>query len=284
MIDIDEFRNERESPASAYFQFLRNLKSQANNDIHAFFEGRDDRSFYMNFVYRFSNNQDVYTYLCQNKKGVYETYGKTLKSHYRAITLFFVDKDHSDILAEKWEQSSNIYVTDLYSIENYLVSAYMLERVWRELFRFSGIMEFNSRHRAKFDEELKRFYQFTTPLMAWVICLKRQGKSPVINNISISRFFNITKELTLEWKNEVQQTSKSISLLETLCREKTPEEGFAIKSMVERELLVFHPKSYIRGKLELQFFVKFVNTLVDSLNHNDENKRKKGLLYNKLAK
>ncbi len=116
-------------------------------------------------------------------------------------------------------------------------------------------------------------------LMAWVICLKRQGKSPVINNISISRFFNITKELTLEWKEEMQQIGKSISLLETLCREKTPEEGVDIKSMAERELLVLHPKSYIRGKLELQFFVKFINTLLDSLKHsvvaNDENKSTK---------
>ncbi len=279
MIDLDEFRNERESPASAYFQFLRNLKSRANNDIHAFFEGRDDRSFYMNFLYKFSNSQNVYTYLCKNKKGVYETYGKTLKAHYRAITLFFVDKDHSDILAEEREQAPNIYVTDVYSIENYLVSVYMLGRVWEELFRFSGTMEFNSRHQAKFEEELKRFYEFTTPLMAWIICLKRQGKSPIVNNISISRFFNITKELTLEWKEDVQQVS-NISLLENLCKEKTPEEALNdIKLIIDHELLNLDPKSYIRGKLELQFFVKFINTLFDSLNHavsaKDENKSTK---------
>ena len=279
MIDPEDLRDERENSTFASFLFLRNLKNQANNDIHAFFEGRDDRSFYMNFLYRFSNNQEIYTYLCQNKRGVYETYGKILKTSCHVITLFFVDKDHSDILAEEWEQASNIYVTDLYSIENYLVSVYMFERVWKELFRFSSFIEFRSKHRAKFEEELQRFYEFTTPLMAWVICLKRQGKSPVINNISVSRFFNITKELTLEWKEEVQKMSKSISLLETLCREKTPEEGVDINLVIDRELLDLHPKSYIRGKLELQFFVKFINTLLASLNQavlaNDENKSTK---------
>lgn len=279
MIDLDEFRYERESPASAYFRFLQNLESQAKNNIHAFFEGRDDSAFYVNFIQRFASNQEVYTYLCKNKKGVYETYGKILKASYRVTALFFVDKDHSDILNEQWEQAPNIYVTDFYSIENYLVSVYMLERVWKELFRFSGMMDFNSRHRAKFEEELQRFYAFTTPLMAWIICLKRQGKFPIINNITISRDFNITKELTLEWKEDVQKMGESLLLLETLCKEKTPEEGIDIKSIINHELQALHPKSYIRGKLELQFFVKFINTLLGSLNHsvlaNDENKSTK---------
>jgi Protein of unknown function (DUF4435) len=265
MENPDEFLYKRENSFSAQHQFLLNLNSQAKNDIHAFFEGRDDRSFYMNFLHRFSKNQEVYTYLCKNKKGVYEAYRMTLKVHYSAITLFFVDKDHSDVLGEECEQAPNIYVTDLYSIENYLVSVYMLERVWKELFRFSGIMEFNSRHRAKFEEELNRFYEFTTPLMAWVICLKRQGKSPIINNISISKFFTITKELTLEWKDEAQPMGKRISILENLCGEKTPEDKFDIRPIIDYELLYLHPKSYIRGKLELEFFVKFINTLLDSL-------------------
>ena len=143
-------------------------------------------------------------------------------------------------------------------------SSSMLERVGEELFRFSGIMEFNARHRAKFEAELQRFYEFTTPLMAWIICLKRQGKSPIINNISISKIFTITKELTLEWKEDMQQVDKIISLLERLCKAKTPEEVVNdIKLIIDNELLNLHPKSYIRGKLELDFFVNFIKTLLD---------------------
>ena len=71
MIDLDEFRDERENPATAHYLFLENLENQAKNAIHVFFEGRDDRSFYMNFLYKSSNKQEVHTYLCKNKKGVY---------------------------------------------------------------------------------------------------------------------------------------------------------------------------------------------------------------------
>jgi hypothetical protein len=191
-----------------------------------------------------------------------------MQKEHQGITLFFVDKDLSDILNESWEKAPNIYVTDYYSIENYLVSAEILYRIWMELFRFRpDFMEFDSVYRTKFHEELERFYQFARPIMAWSIYLRRQGKRPNINNINFSRFFTIRDDLTLEKTEEIRTTSE-IQLLERVCGETTPEEWLTDAKLIMEELQEFPPKTYLRGKLELGFFVRFVNALLGYLRSN----------------
>src|SRR5216683_627388 len=115
---IDGLRNERESPTAAYHQFLLKA-SKFPGDVHAFFEGQDDVSFYTNFLHRFtSNSKGIHPYRCGNKRGVYEAHGKVHQMRRRERVVFFVDKDLSDILNEDWEGSQDIYVTDSSSIEN----------------------------------------------------------------------------------------------------------------------------------------------------------------------
>lgn len=128
-------------------------------------------------------------------------------------------------------------------------------------------LEFSNFYRAKFHEELERFYQFTLLIMAWSIYLRRQGKRPNINNINFSRFFTIREDLTLETTEDIGKTGE-IQLLERICGETTPEEWLTDVKLIMEELQELPPKTYLRGKLELGFFVKFVNALLVYLRSN----------------
>jgi hypothetical protein len=102
---------------------LQQYKS-TDNSIHIFHEGKDDPSFYSNYLERGRlKRQRVYYYLFNNKKGVYFHYEKInwLKFKKNRL-LFFVDKDLDDILEIKYPHDQNIFVTKYYTIENYLIS------------------------------------------------------------------------------------------------------------------------------------------------------------------
>jgi len=263
---IEGFRRERESSASAYFQFVF-AAPKYPNDIHAFFEGHDDLSFYVNFLRSFAtNSKSIHVYKCGNKKGVYEAHEKVINGVRQGVVLFFVDKDLSDVLNEVWEQASDIYTTDYYSIENYLVSEDMLFRIWTELFRFRGVeLDFEQVHREKFHTELGRFYQYTRPMMAWIIYLRRKGLRPNANNISFTKFFDWDTDLTLIKSKQWQDGG--LTYLERICGVQTPDTWGSETDAVLKELSILAPKTYIRGKLELCFFVRFVERLMRILDN-----------------
>src|SRR5438093_13753779 len=127
MLRVEDLRNERENPRAAFHLFLLN-DSKSPKGVHVFVEGHDDISFYINFIHNsVVDPNDVYPpYMCGDKEGVYKAYSLIMNSNPLGTTLFFVEKDSSDILNEEWTQAPNIYVTDFYSIESYLVSSNML--------------------------------------------------------------------------------------------------------------------------------------------------------------
>lgn len=192
---------------------------------------------------------------------MYEAHSKVKNIWQQGRVLFFVDKDLSDILNEDWECASNIYVTDYYSIENYLVSEDTPFRVWTELFHFMNVtLDFSEIHLEKFREELERFYQFVLPITAWIVYLRRKGKRPNVNNISFPKFFYFGNDLTLEKSEELKQLGE-VKLLELICGEETPAGWPEESHPIMDELSALTPKTYIKGKLELCFFVRFVEKL-----------------------
>lgn len=259
---LEDLRQARESPVSVYQQFLLEYPKSRNN-IHAFFEGHDDSSFYYGLLSRFiANPSIIHTYKCGSKKGVYETYEKVMRSvKSQSIVLFFVDKDFSDILGESYPTAKNIFVTDYYSIENHLVSEAMLHRVWEDFFSFTNVRIDFEKIRTKFQGELKRFYEFILPLTAWIIFVKRNGQQPNLNNLKLSKACFFNDELSLS----TIEMEKLIEVAEQMCGVKTPP-GFttAISSLIT-ELSILEPKKYIRGKFELWFFVEFIKRLAETL-------------------
>lgn len=223
MTFLDELIHDRQSPIAVYHQFLLNNKPSIRC-YHMFVEGDADYSFYTGFLLRFmSNTEYLFSYQCGGKANIYDTYQKVINVPSHGVALFFVDKDFSDILHETYPIAENIYVTDFYSIENYLVSEDMLTRIWNELFHFPKAMISIKSTQSKFRLELEHFYNVFLPLMAWIISLRRSGLKPNLNNINLSNIFFINDDLSLEKRGEASNIDE-IEILEKMCGVTTTQE------------------------------------------------------------
>lgn len=264
MTFLDKLRQARETGPSAYHFFLVD-HPKAPDAVYVFLEGRDDSSFYTTFLRGFIRDIDkLHIYRCGNKKGVYEAYDKVeRRSTHSEVILFFVDKDLSDILEENCLQATNIYVTDYYSVENYVVSVDMLRRVWEDFFflrerrvDFGIVAE-------KFREELASFYDTMHPIAIWIVYCRRNGLSPILNNINLAHICTIDDDCA----TKPVEGLDLISELEQRCQVNTPEGYASACKEISSELLALEPKMYVRGKFELWFFIKFLERLEQGLNN-----------------
>src|SRR6185437_11023641 len=143
--------------------------------LHAFFEGHEDCVFFRFFLRRIEDRGwRLYTYRCEGKSKVYEAFENIIRrmpnvSH----ALFFVDKDLDDILGTPWATDPRIYVTDVYSIENYLVTAAVLQSFVRDCVRSNFVGFDIDVIGTEFDAQLAKFHRKMLPVMAWILIARR---------------------------------------------------------------------------------------------------------------
>lgn len=258
---LDDLKSAQQSPVSVYHQFLLKNTNFAEC-VHIFVEGHDDLSFYTGFVRRFLPHPNrLHTYKCHNKLGVYETHTKVMKViSSKNIALFFVDKDFSDILNENYSSAPNIYITDYYSIENYLVTDEIFERILNEVYHFPDIMLDTLKIQEKFQTELEHFYNLMLPITAWIIWARRNSQKPNLRNLDLSKMFILNDDLVLE-KTDMCKQSGEITYLERMCQVATPPGWQDNVTLIINELSTLPKKKFIRGKFEVWFLVKFLSKL-----------------------
>lgn len=263
-------------------EFLKYLKSAAKSNtsvrtkylqqynendkaIHVFYEGNDDPSFYSNYFEQ-KNKVKIFYYQAENKNGVYDIHSKINWTAYkRNRTFFFVDKDFSDILKEKYISDSNIFVTKYYSIENYLVCKPIFQRILRDILHIDDEKFINSCYKS-FESNLKLYSIQIQPLISWII-YHRSIKSPLqLSNFKISDIFYFDNNLNII-RNRIckGQSVQKYLLLKT----KVTQTDQSWKGILKyyREVQKIHPhKLYLRGKYEIWFLVAYVNKLVDIIN------------------
>ena len=258
---VGELREARKRSVVILHDFLLNL-NPSQNRIHAFFESDEDLSFYSNFIYqRISEGYKVHNYQCDGKGQVYRAYEKIGGRQLGAnIALFFVDKDLDEFLGREYAVAPNIFVTDYYSIENYLVNAYMLERVVNELFHVKRAELSLEEIKLSFESSLREFYDLMRPLMAWVIYLRRCSVKVNLNNANnkLDRVLNVDIDFTVS-----MSTEDAIGVLDEVCNVTTPPDFVTQRDSIMQELKEICPKMWIRGKYELWFFVSFCKKLRD---------------------
>ena len=82
---------------------------------------------------------------------------------------------------------------------------------------------------------------------------------------NVNTFFTFKDDLSLGWDEKVEKMG-IVNRLEQLCGEKTLQSWHSEGPNIVKELSSLMPKKYVRGKLELVFFVKFIEKLVILLN------------------
>jgi hypothetical protein len=96
--------------------------------------------------------------------------------------------------------------------------------------------------------------------MAWVIFLRQIGHRPNVNNVNLGRVFTLNDDLVLEETNEAKIIGHQ-AMFEHMCGVVTPPGCQVDIDHIAERLSTLEPKSYIRGKFELWYFVYFISRL-----------------------
>lgn len=257
----DSLRQARQSRVAVLHEYWT-LYDPSKARVHAFFEGQEDVAFYSHHIEKQSpKGAELRTYRCDGKGQVFEAFEAIVQrvpdvKH----TLFFVDKDLDDILGQPWPTDPRVFVTDVYSVENYYVTDVVLLRMLRDCVKLTGctfdestfVIEFRSSHR--------RFQRSILPVMAWILVARRLGLRPNLGNLSAEMFCSLSAEGVI-----VKRSGRRVGELERHTGVKLGRGSVRRLRDAMRELSRSEPKRVIRGKLELWFLVEFYSRLVEHL-------------------
>jgi hypothetical protein len=251
---IKSLRHARESPGVALQEFLSKY-NPGERRVHVFVEGQEDKVFYrVNFERFVPAGYKVFAYGCGNKDGVYAVYsGIRQRSLSRKDVYWCVDKDLSEFINEHQENDAALFVTDSYSIENYFVTATVVEYVIATFCRARGVAIDDKAILEAFENGLLLFYNKLLGIMSWIICARRDGHRPNLRNVNVGELCEVTDALSLQSKHHrADYLQRAASF--------TPCSWRQIRNTAQ-ELRTLDPKCYVRGKFELWFLVAFLKRL-----------------------
>lgn len=229
-------------------------------EIYIFLEGRDDPSFIRVNVQRVAEPKalSVQTIILENKKEVlnaYDYFEQRFPDNPRLM--FFVDKDHDDLIGETrgTKTQRGLFVTQHYSIENYLVSETAIAAILTDCWGLDSSNRAIAIACEKFREFQEQYRLTFLPWMAWLLATRRSGKKTNINNIP-------DKILTVNQNYQIILNCQPdlLTYLAKVCGIKTQPDNTAIDSAI-KELEALPTKVWLRGKQELWCLIAFINRL-----------------------
>jgi hypothetical protein len=110
-----------------------------------------------------------------------------------------------------------------------------------------------------FEQQLKRFHQLVVPIMAWIVCARRSGLRPNLNNIDLNKLFGISDECS------IGAAGYRASYLTTATGVQVPSEMWRDVRPTIRALAARAAKEVVKGKFEIWFMVAFFQALLAKL-------------------
>jgi len=229
-------------------------------EIYIFLEGRDDPSFIRVNVQRVAETKalSVQTIILGNKKEVLNAYDyleERFPDHPKLM--FFVDKDHDDLIGETRgiRTQRGLFVTQHYSIENYLVSETAIAAILTDCWGLDSSNRAIAIACEKFREFQKQYRLIFLPWMAWLLATRRSGQKPNSNNINFSILtVNPNYQIILNWEPDIS------THLARVCNVSIQPDNTAVDSAT-KELEILPTKVWLRGKQELWCLIAFINRL-----------------------
>jgi hypothetical protein len=254
---LDIHKSALDSKVSVYHEFLGQYKKE-ERIVYGFVEGKDDQVFYLGHIESIlPEGWDIKLFTSGGKENVLKIHKNIdWRSFKKKRICFFIDRDLSDLIPERVQQDSNIYVTTYYSVENYLVKPQVCERALKEIYGFDILTDPEIQQvKTLFSKELENFYKLMAPLMAVILKWRRSGDNANLNNIDLKKIFSFSNGVVSE-KNSLN----TLSLLHSQCGvimpddpDYTVEEGEFNKAVVYR--------AFIRGKYLFWFLIEFCKSV-----------------------
>jgi hypothetical protein len=262
MAFLERLRRARAQGTSAFVSFVNEYK-RGSKIIHVFVEGDDDESFYVSFLYAAAPADcSIRLYRCGNRAGVMYVYNKLDWTRYeRQWSVFFIDRDYSSLLGEIPVSGENLFITQWYSVENYLVAPETFLRCLRELLHITPDADGEEELIKRFNTALGDFHRAMLPVSALLIAMRKAGRSPQYENLDPLDLIAIDEEL------RCRRTQKSAlscrRLIEHSVGVAASPDVIRLAKSVARDLVSMNPKEYCRGKYELRFFVQYLAKVVE---------------------
>jgi hypothetical protein len=247
--------------------------SRTEKIVHAFFEGKTDESFYGTFLRaELPNGWKLKSYICKNKDGVYYYFEEFKHMHLIAQPLlFFVDKDIEDVIPFLRIADEKIHVTDYYSVENYIVTSDLVERIWAEIFGQGSGNKVADEISRTFDKVLRDVHLIFLDMMAWILYHLRNGSRPNLDCINTKDLFILEDSLVCTRTLGLEALYK---YLDTKTKVSTNISEYLNIQTIRVELDTYEPKTVIRGHNEMEFFIVFYKKLKHIAAKASENKIK----------
>ena len=134
---LQRLKEARESPAVLKIRIAQIRSQRPSTPIFAF-EGDDDKIVYARWISRIQGALSYEPFVCKGKREVRklkDVLFRDLNGLSEGV-YFFVDRDFDDLFG--FVDSIGVFLTDKYSIENYLVSEEVLEKILRDEFPCHG--------------------------------------------------------------------------------------------------------------------------------------------------
>jgi hypothetical protein len=261
---IELHRSALEEIIIPYNEFLRS-QGKTRKQIIGFVEGKDDPSFYQGHIENYIDKDEWTIKLIEagypngNKDRVLRLLNVIDWNRYSTKqTVFFVDRDLSEFLNENLPSVHNLYVTDMYSIENYIVSKFTLRRVLRELYNVTlpeyewAIIE------ELFEDGLHQIKELMSLIIAWYLYLRSTDCKPDFDNIDMSDLVTIDC-----CRVHLKKVDLAMYIKDKWCMENSEVDIGPI-------LADFKAKDgynkFIRGKNLMWFFINFIDSFCRSCN------------------
>ena len=190
---LNQLEDSLKSDIPAYMEFLRRFDPK-KKQVFVFYEGDEDAAFYQQFICKAKDEDvDLEEIIAGCKNNVIKIHDSFDWNHYnKNQVIFIVDRDLSYWLEEKDVFDNNVFVTDGYSFENYIVNrALFIDWIERFMGFTRALKTEKERMACEFEEVLCSFRQSMMPIMAKAVVAKRHDKT-----ISLSDY-KLTKHLSL---------------------------------------------------------------------------------------
>lgn len=256
---LDKLRSKRRQHTSVLLLF-RMQYARSPDGLFVFFEGDDDELYFLPAIRRKAPaERAVFSYVCDGKSGVLDSKGEVEKlTGKKDGLLFFVDKDFDEFLGGINYDDENVFITEYYSVENYVVNEATL-KTFNNLFIRLGSEEYKELE-DQFRVAHARFTNIMLPYMVLTIALKRKhGVNVNLNNVNLANLIRMNDELI-----PVKQPAALTRFLRACgcAGVVVPQREYR---KIRNEVKDLKPKRILRGKFELWFFIKFLKAAWEAL-------------------
>jgi hypothetical protein len=216
-------------------------------------EGVDDKIIYARWIGRLRSSLVYEPLICRGKDGVLALKAALERDQtgLEAGVYFFIDRDFDGLKGSS--ASKSVFLTEGYSLENYLVSPAVLDKTLIDLFHCDGRPDVRSKIVVEFERVYAEFLSVTKQLNIRIYIARKCG---VKLNKTITDKISDIAQVSL---GAVVASNNDPSSIITYIREISEDE---IKNII-CQFGSLDPAKNFRGKFALMFFRRWLDLLAD---------------------